>query len=163
MPSLDNHLFVSPFALGLYLGLIFTALALYQLFRAKSELKRFKRHLSDKLEIEAETATKLKAAQESLRAENENLRLKIGALNEVPARRAEREVEIFARAEKQMLVSVPGFAGPWENAKVAAATELGAEEAGKSLPRRVFARIFATPPAARDESEPVKCLPETKE
>ena len=45
----------NPFTWGLALGLLFTFFAAYNYIRLKGELGRFRRHLSDKLEIEAET------------------------------------------------------------------------------------------------------------
>ena len=51
---------LSPFALGFYLGMVFLIISLYNLLRIKSELSRFRRHLSDKMEIEAETMKKIK-------------------------------------------------------------------------------------------------------
>ena len=139
---ITNDIFVSPFAWGLYLGLIFCVLALYNYFRLKGELTRFRRHLSDKLEIEAETMKKLKQEQENLRRENESLRVKVNALNEVPDRKMQRDLEIYARAEKKMLINVPGFAPAWETAKSEAHMELVDEENGKSTPKRIFARLF---------------------
>src|SRR5207302_968999 len=87
-----------PFALGLYLGLIFTALTFYRVLRLKSEMKRYKRHLSDKLEIEADSMNKVKREADALRKENENLRLKVGSLNELPDRKLQRDLEVYARA-----------------------------------------------------------------
>ncbi|MEI8342390.1 MAG: hypothetical protein WCH43_12775 [Verrucomicrobiota bacterium] len=133
-----------PFTWGLALGMVFTALALYRVLKLKLEIKRFKRHLSDKLEIEAESMKKIRSEQEALRRENENLRVKNAALNEVPDRKNQRDLEIFARAEKRMMVSVPGFAPVWENAKSAAVSEIEEEESGKSAPKRVFSRWFGT-------------------
>lgn len=134
--------FLHPFALGFYLGCVFLVLALYQYFRLKGELARFRRHLSDKLEIEAETMKKIKAEQETLRRENESLRIKVNALNEAPDRKVTRDLEVYARAEKRMLLSVPGFAPAWETAKTEAHHELAEEETGKSAPKRIFARLF---------------------
>jgi len=142
----------SPFTWGLFLGLVFAALALYQYFRLKWEMNRYKRHLSDKLEIEADSAKRMKRDQETLRKENENLRLKVASLNEIPDRKAQRDLEVFARAEKKMLVSVPGFAPAWEGAKSQALVEIGDEEAGRSIPQRVFAKFFG---ATRKEDEKV--------
>lgn len=139
---MDSKFFLSHFALGLYLGLVFAALALYRVVRLKFELRDYKRHLSHKLEIEAEQSQKIRREQESLRKENENLRVKVNALNQNPDRLAQRDLEIFARAEKQMLVSVPGFAPAWENAKSAAQSEIADEEAGRSMPKSVFSKIF---------------------
>ena len=64
---MDTTIFVHPFALGFYFGCIFLVLSLYQYFRLKGELARFRRHLSDKLEIEADTMKKIKSEQEALR------------------------------------------------------------------------------------------------
>jgi hypothetical protein len=110
--------------------------------RLKGELARFRRHLSDKLEIEAETMKKLKQEQETLRRENESLRVKVNALNDVPDRKVMRDLEIYARAEKRMLINVPGFAPAWETAKSEAHGELVDEESGKSTPKKIFARLF---------------------
>ena len=134
-----------PFTWGLALGLVFAGLALYRVLRLKMELTRFKRHLSDKLEIEAESTKKIRADQENLRRENENLRVRNAALSEQPDRKIQRDLEIFARAEKRMVVSAPGFAPAWENAKSAAVMEIEAEESGKSIPKRVFSKLFGGP------------------
>jgi hypothetical protein len=108
----------------------------------KGEFSRFRRHLSDKLEIEAEAAKKVKSELEVLRKENESLRVKVNALNEVPDRKIQRDLEIYARAEKRMLLNVPGFAPAWETAKSDSHSELSEEEAGKAAPKRIFARLF---------------------
>jgi hypothetical protein len=136
------EIFLHPFALGFYLGLVFVILSLYNYFRLKGELSRFRRHLSDKLEIEAETMKKIKLDQEGLRRENESLRIKVNALNELPDRKLQRDLEVYARAEKKMLIQVPGFAPAWETAKAEAHTELVEEEGGRSAPRRIFSRLF---------------------
>ena len=48
----------------------------------------------------------------ALKQENENLRMQIARLNERPDNKMQRELEILARAEKQMVISAPGFATP---------------------------------------------------
>ncbi len=162
-----QELLTREFAWGFYLGCVFLVIATYNYLRLKGEMGRFRRHLSDKLEIEAETMKKLKSEQETLRKENETLRVKVNALNELPDRKVQRDLEVFARAEKRMLLSVPGFAPAWETAKTEAHQELSEEEAGKSAPKRIFARLFgggANPalPARGDgtqtvvEAEPAK-------
>jgi hypothetical protein len=139
---MSQDIFLSQFALGFYLGCVFLVIACYNYLRLKGELGRFRRHLSDKLEIEAETMKKLKSEQETLRRENESLRVKVNALNELPDRKLQRDLEIYARAEKRMLLNVPGFAPAWETAKTDAHSELSDEEAGKAAPKRIFARLF---------------------
>ena len=157
---MDTKIFFSQFAFGCYFASLFTILALYHLLRVKGELARFRRHLSDKLEIEADTMKKIKAELETLRKENEGLRVKVNALNELPERKIQRDLEIYARAERRMLISAPGFAPAWETAKSDAHTELSEEEAGKSQPKRGFLGLFGGRTAAqnalpvRDESKP---------
>jgi hypothetical protein len=139
---MDKNLFTSEFAWGFYLGCVFLVIACYNYLRLKGEMGRFRRHLSDKLEIEAESMKKTKAEQEILRKENESLRVKVNALNEMPERKIQRDLEIYARAERRMLLNVPGFAPAWETAKSEAHNELSEEEAGKAAPKRIFARLF---------------------
>lgn len=153
-----KDILLHPFTWGLALGLVFAVLALYQNFRLKGEMKRYKRHLSDKLEIEADSMKKIRNEQESLRKENENLRVKIAAMNELPDRKMQRDLEIFARAEKQMFVSVPGFAPAWDSAKNSALSDLEDEEGGRSIPKRVFAKFFGT--TRREEI--ARALPEVE-
>ncbi len=147
---MDQKIFLSQFAFGFYVGCVFLVLSLYQYFRLKSELSRFRRHLSDKLEIEAETMKKIKQDQETLRRENESLRIKVNALNETPDRKLQRDVEIYARAEKRMLLNVPGFAPAWETAKTEAHNELSEEEGGRSAPKRIFQRLFGSSGGAQN-------------
>jgi cell division protein FtsB len=151
-----------PFALGFYTGCVLLAIALYHHFRLKFEHSRYRRMLSDKMEIDATAATKQKGELEALRKENENLRVKVQTLSAQPEQKVARDLEIFARAEKKMTIAAPGFAGPWEQAKQAAHQELTDEESGKAAPRRLFQRFFGT--AIQSAStEPAKPLPPSSE
>lgn len=149
----------SLFFWGFVLGFIFCILSIVAHWKTKGELKRLKGHLSDKLEIEAEKMTEMKERLDKLKEENENLRMKINAgrsQNDMLA--LERELEIFARAEKTMILTAPGFAQAWEKAKEAALAEVEHEEAGKSLPRRLFKKFF-TRGHGSVEGEFVEALP----
>lgn len=141
--SLSDSPFLWGLATGFGLGAIFCCMSLIAHWKTKRELKRYQQHLSDKLEIEAEQFSALKKASENLKTENENLRLKIGAGKTSDSiETLDRELEIYARAERRMVVHAPGFAGAWETAKAAAHEEIQAEERGKSLPRRIFKKFF---------------------
>lgn len=154
-----KQLFSSPFFWGFLTGFGLCILALYSHFKTKVELKRLKGHLSDKLEIEAETMGEMKTKLEGLRGENENLRLKINSSRvQNDKLDLERELEIFARAEKAMTINAPGFAQAWERAKDGAADELQEEERGKSIPRRIFRRFFTKTDAL--DGEIIEALPE---
>ncbi|MDF1754625.1 MAG: hypothetical protein P1U89_17710 [Verrucomicrobiales bacterium] len=153
-----KEIFTSKLFWGFVMGFTLCVLSLYSHFKTKMELKRLKGHLSDKLEIEAEKLTQMKGEIEGLKGENENLRMKVtsGRIQNDKLD-LERELEIYARAEKAMNINAPGFAGAWERAKEAAMDELIEEERGKSMPRRIFRRLFTKTDAAFDASE---ALPE---
>ncbi|MDF1657481.1 MAG: hypothetical protein P1U58_07705 [Verrucomicrobiales bacterium] len=147
-----------PFFWGFLLGFLFCILSLVSHLRTRGELKRLKGHLSDKLEIEAEKMSEMKDKIESLKGENENLRMKINSGRvQDDYQSLERELEIFARAEKGMVVNAPGFAQAWEKAKETALGELEAEESGKSLPRRIFKKFFTK--GASVDAEVIEALP----
>ena len=144
---------------GFVLGFTFCILSIFSHMKTKGELKRLKGHLSDKLEIEAEKMSEMKAKLDSMRTENENLRMKVNTgrvQNDYVA--LERELEIYARAEKAMVLSAPGFAQAWEKAKEGALVEIEAEESGKSLPRRIFKRFFSRG-GSSVEADVIEALP----
>jgi hypothetical protein len=149
----------NPFFWGFLTGFFLCVLSLFSHTKTKRELRRLKGHLSDKLEIDAEKMTEMKEKIETLKGENENLRMKVntGRVQD-DYQSLERELEIYARAEKAMVVNAPGFAQAWERAKEAALGELEAEESGKSLPRRIFKKFF-TKGSSSVDAEVVEALP----
>jgi hypothetical protein len=138
------NFFTYPFVWGLCLGLLFFFFSAWAHFKTKRELRRYRKHLSDKLELEARQYEIVRREKETVGKENENLRLRIGQLNEKPEHKMLRDLEVLSRAEKRMILQAPGFAGAWEGAKTAAIEELTAEDQGRSLPKRIFTRLFGT-------------------
>lgn len=123
-------------------GFFFFILSFVSHWKTKREFRRFQKHLTDKLELEARQFEMVRREKEELSKENENLRLRIGQLNEKPDHKIARDIEILVRAEKRMMMSAPGFAPAWETAKAEAAREMGDEERGKSIPKRLFTKLF---------------------
>jgi hypothetical protein len=152
-----RDILLHPFALGFYTGCFLMCIALYHHFRLKLEHARYKRMLGDKMEIEAATMSKMKTELESVKKENENLRIKVQTLSESNDGKIVRDLEVFARAEKKMMVAAPGFAGPWEQAKQSAYHDLSEEDSGKTTPKRFFQRFFGG--SGNTAVEPVKALP----
>jgi hypothetical protein len=139
-----KDILLHPFAFGLYIGLALWVIAYYHLLRLKSEHTRYKRMLGDKMEIEAAAVSKLKQELDAAKKENENLRIKVQTQNESGDHRLVRDLEIYARAEKKMMIAAPGFASPWEQAKQASNQEIADEDTGKSPPKRFFQRFFGS-------------------
>jgi cell division protein FtsB len=121
-------------------------------WRTKSEFRRYKKMLGDKMELEHRNLNQLNADRDKLTKENENLRLQVGRLNDRVDNKVQREMEIYARAEKQMMINAPGFAPAWEIAKSQAVSQLESEEKGNSFPQRMFRRLVggSAPASATD-------------
>ena len=150
LPQLLINIISHQFTWGLLLGLLVAAFSFWNHLKTKRELKRYQRHLSDKMELEAKQLDTLKRERDKLQKENEHLRLKIGMLNDKPEHRTGRDLEVFARAEKRMMIHAPGFAAAWETAKTDALGDLESEERGESFPKRLFSRLLGT---TRDERD----------
>src|SRR6476620_8407959 len=146
MDFLNNHFYLG-LSIGAVLGLLGIGFAVMRLMDTKGEVRRLKRHLSDKLELEAEATNRLRHDLQDLKQQNENLRVKVASLNQFPDKRLQRELEIYARAERYMVSSSPGFPAVWEEAKKGAIGDLEQEENGRSLPKRVFNALLNRPSA----------------
>lgn len=140
-----NNYFYWGLAIGVGLGLIAIILGIMRLWEIKAEVKRLKRHLADKLELEADATSRLRQDLQDLKQQNENLRIKVANLNQFPDKRLQRELEIYARAERFMVSNSPGFPAVWEDAKRSAIGDLEQEETGRSLPKRVFNALLNRP------------------
>lgn len=93
------------------------------------------------MELEHRQLNELTKEREKFTKENENLRLQVARLNDRTDNKIQRELEIYARAEKQMNISAPGFAPAWEIAKSQALTQLETEERGNSFPQRMYRKL----------------------
>ena len=132
------------FIFGFILGCVFLVLSLYSHWQTKREFRRYRTHLSDKLELDAKQMQDTSKEKGRLSQENENLRLQVARLNERADNKLNRELEIFARAEKHMLINAPGFAPAWELAKSQALSQIESEEKGQSFPQRIFRKLLGT-------------------
>ncbi|HYF34840.1 MAG TPA: hypothetical protein VD994_06065, partial [Prosthecobacter sp.] len=108
---------INTFGMGFALGCVFLALAIYSHWKTKGEFRRYKAHLSDKLELDAKQIQEVNKERARLTQECEHLRLQVARLNERPDNKLQRELEVMARAEKHMMINAPGFAPAWEMAK----------------------------------------------
>lgn len=110
-------------------------------WKTKSEFRRYKKMLGDKMEIEHRQLNELNKEREKITKENESLRMQVNRLNERSDNKLLREMEIYARAEKQMMINAPGFAPAWEIAKSQALSQIETEEKGNSFPQRMFRKL----------------------
>ena len=136
----STHLYA--LGLGFVVGFFLFLLSFRAHWKTNGEFKRYKKMLSDKMELEQKQIIDLTSERDRLTKDNENLRVKVVQLNERTDNKVNREMEIYARAEKQMMINAPGFAPAWELAKHSAQNQLTEEERGNSLPQRLFRKLI---------------------
>ncbi len=154
--ALNHH-----FTWGLLLGLLVAAFVwkagfsarrnvARDLKRVEGELKNLQGHLNTQLKITASGNDSLQAELDSLRKQNETLRVNNAALQQKPGRAEQRLLHIQEIAIRTMREQAPGFAPAWENALRQAETEVYAAESGLTkLVRRVIPGLGITGQAAR--------------
>jgi hypothetical protein len=133
---------LNTFGLGFALGAVFLLMSYFNHWKTKNEFKRYKSHLSDKLELDAKQLQDTNKERARLSQENEHLRIQVNRLNEKPENKLQRELEVLARAEKHMLINAPGFAPAWELAKSQALSNIETEEKGMSFPQKIFRKLI---------------------
>lgn len=138
------------FTWGLLLGLLLTAFVWKSGFSAKrnvarelkrveGEMKTLQDHLNTQLKINASGNQTLQTELESLKKQNETLRVNNSALQQKPGRAEMRLLQIQEMAIRSMREQAPGFAPAWEKALRQAEVDADAAESGFSkLVRRVI-------------------------
>lgn len=149
---------LNTFGLGFGLGAIFLIMSHFNHWRTKAEFKRYKQHLSDKLELDAKQMQETNKEKAKLAQENESLRMQITRLNEKPDNKLQRELEILARAEKHMMINAPGFAPAWEMAKSQALSQIETEEKGMSFPQKIFRKLIGPSSRATNVALPESAM-----
>ena len=139
-----------PFTWGLLLGLLITAFiwksgftarrnVARELKRVDGEMKNLQSHLNTQLKINASGNESLQVELESLRKQNETLRVNNAALQQKPGRAEQRLLQIQEIAIRTMREQAPGFASAWEKALRQGEAEVDASESGLAkLVRRVI-------------------------
>jgi hypothetical protein len=139
-----------PFVLGLLLGILIAAFiwkagfsarraVARDLKRVESEFRNLQTHLNTQLKINAGGNEKLQAELESLRQQNETLRVNNASLQQKPGRAEMRALHVHDIAIRIMREQAPGFAPAWEKAVRQGEIEVDAAESGLAkLVRRVI-------------------------
>jgi hypothetical protein len=139
-----------PFTWGLLLGLLIAAFiwksgfsarraVCRDLKRVQEEMKNLQGHLNTQLKINASGNESLQAELDTLRKQNETLRVNNAALQQKPGRAEQRQLQIQEIAIRTMREQAPGFAPAWEKALRQGEAEVDAAESGlKKLVRRVI-------------------------
>ena len=131
----------NPFVWGRALGLLIAAFILKNAVSSKLQLKReirriegemrdLQSHLNTQMKITATGNDSLTKQLEELKAQNENLRVNLAALQNKPDKAEQRHFRIQEMAVGAMREQAPGFAGAWEKAMRQAEAEMDSAENG---------------------------------
>lgn len=147
------NIFTFPFTWGLLLGLLIAAFtwkagfsaarnAKRERVRLETEVKDLQNHLNTQLKINATGNQTLQSELESLKAQNETLRVNQAALQQKPGRAEMRMLQVYETAVRKLQEQAPGFGTAWEHARREAEADADAAESGlKKLVRRVIPGI----------------------
>jgi hypothetical protein len=147
------------FVWGLLLGLLITFFVWKSGFTARrndareikrleTEIKNLQSHLNTQLKINASGNEVLQTELETLRRQNENLRVNNAALQQKPGRAEQQMLQVYEIAIRTMREQAPGFAPAWEKALRQGEADLEAAESGfKKLVRRVIPSLGNSPPS----------------
>lgn len=141
MQSMEFEL--SIFGVGLGLGLVVTLLVWVSHWKTRSalqkELEDLKKHLHIQMNINSKGYEELNKELETLKKENENLRITIATLSNKPGRAELKTLHTWDKAIKLMTLKSPAFAAAWEMAVIEAKRDVEETDSGvKALVRRVF-------------------------
>jgi len=163
-----KELLLTPFAGGLALGLLLAFFTWKSAFSAKRTLKRdmkriseenkeLQQHLNTQLKVSAEGNESLQSKLESMREQNENLRVNVSTLQQKPGRAELRQLTIIENGIGIMREQAPGFAQAWEKAVRQAETDYESSEGGiKKLVRKVLPAIGTSGPMIHEEDSSKK-------
>jgi hypothetical protein len=157
-----NDVLKNYFTWGLLLGLLIAAFTwksgysarrniARELKRSEAEFKTLQNHLNTQLKITASGNDSLQAELDTLRKQNETLRVNAAATHHKPGRAEQRLLQIQEIAIRKMREQAPGFAPAWEQALRQAEIDVDAADSGLvKLVRRVIPSLGNTLQAQTD-------------
>ena len=147
-----------PFTWGLLLGLLIAAFAWKSGFtarrnltrevkRVETEMKDLQGHLNTQLKINASGNGLLQTELDTLRQQNETLRVNNAFLQQKPDRATQRQFQVQEIAVRTMREQAPGFAPAWEKAIRQADADMTSSESGfGNLLRKVIPGLSHSTP-----------------
>ena len=150
-----------PFTIGLIVGLVVTLVVwikgLLERQSFNRETKRLKEHLHTQMEINAKGNERNENELETLRKQNENLRITVATLKNKPGRAELNMLHIYDEAIRKMHAQAPGFAPAWENALRESEARVQQTETGfLPLIRKTFKPSVYLPTLGKSRTEPVE-------
>ena len=131
------------FALGLLLVLFTWLSGIAKRGEARREVRRLREHLNTQMDITQRGNSAMKAELDTLKTQNENLRVQVREWQTKPGRGEMRQLAVYDRAIRILNQNAPGFSPVWEKAVKESEEEIANTDTGvTSVLRRAF-RPFA--------------------
>jgi hypothetical protein len=149
MPNEYLHqVLMSPFTWGLGVGLFLVIVtwlsSLSKSGELRREVRRLREHLHTQMDITSRGNSALRTELDSLKTQNENLRVSIKEWQQKPGRAELRMLAVYDRAIRILNQNAPGFSPVWEKAVRESEEEIVAGETGMSgMLRRAFRPFVA--------------------
>lgn len=122
---------------------------------AQADVERYKKMLTDRMEIESQGLAKLKEENESLKKQVENLRITVNTYSQKPGRKEVERLQVYQKAVDRLTLNSPGFGAAWQAALKESEEEFRKTYLGtqafirRLIPFKTDAEVLATP----DEDE----------
>lgn len=112
------------FLIGLGIGVVLAVVvavamsvnAHKKLLKAQSESEKYKKMVTDRMDLEATGLSKLKDENEELKKANENLRISINTYAQKPGRKEMARLQVYQLAVDRLTINSPGFGAAWQAA-----------------------------------------------
>ena len=108
------------FLIGLEIGLLLFFISIFNGLHNKKkhrkEIAKIKSIVTQKMDIESDSLSRMKEEIESLKKQNENLRISVRTLSQKPNRKEMTRLQIYQRAIESLSVKAPGFSPAWHSA-----------------------------------------------
>ena len=141
--------------IGITIGWVLSYLkSILTIRKHKRELQEYKNHLERQMKITDAGNKTLMSDMETLKKENENLRISVKSLGQKPGRAELRQFNIYDNALRKMMLQAPGFSSAWESALKESESEYEKSEAGfKNIMGKVFGSSSASGEGSSSSSD----------
>ena len=110
------YIIISAVVIILIMALVFNLQKRKIVKNSKKEIEKYKNMLSDRMELESETLAKLKSDVETIKKENENLRISVQTYSQKPGRKELQRLNVYQTAVDRLIINSPGFGAAWQSA-----------------------------------------------
>lgn len=124
----------------------------------KKEILRIKSIVTQKMDLESDSLSRMKEEIRDLKQQNENLRISVRTFSQKPNRKEVARLQVYQRAVEIMSLKAPGFAPAWQVALTESESEFDKIYSGfepfvrKVVPSKLI-DLFDTAPKSIPELE----------